>query len=57
MTPIQTAARPAVLLNNEIAELMSYPDMDMFSPGKQNTACFLALSDQYNAIRFASAML
>ena len=43
---IGLCARLAVLQNDEIAELMSYPDMDILSLGKEKTAYFLVLSDQ-----------
>jgi type IV secretion system protein VirD4 len=53
---IGLGARLAVLQNDEIAELMSYPDMDMLSLGKEKTAYFLVLSDQDSTMRFVSAM-
>ena len=53
---IGLGSRLRVLQNDEIAELMSYPDMDMLSLGKEKTAYFLVLSDQDNTMRFVSAM-
>ena len=53
---IGLGSRLAVLQNDEIAELMCYPDMDMLSLGKEKTAYFLVLSDQDNTMRFVSAM-
>ena len=53
---IGLGARLSVLQNDEIAELMSYPDMDILSLGKEKTAYFLVLSDQDTTMRFVSAM-
>jgi len=53
---IGLGTRLAVLQNEEIANLMSYPDMDLTAPGKEKTAYFLILSDQDNTMRFVSAM-
>lgn len=53
---IGLGTRLAVLQNEEIAELMSYPDMEMTTPGKEKTAYFLILSDQDDTMRFVSAM-
>lgn len=52
---IGLGSRLSVLQNEEIAELMSYPDMDMLSLGREKTAYFLVLSDQDNTMRFVSA--
>jgi len=52
---IGLGSRLAVMQNDEIAELMSYPDMDMLSLGKEKTAYFLVLSDQDSTMRFVSA--
>ena len=53
---IGLGARLAVLQNDSVAELMSYPDMDMLSLGKEKTAYFLVLSDQDSTMKFISAM-
>ena len=53
---IGLGTRLAVMQNEEIAELMGYPDMDMLDLGKEKTAYFLVLSDQDNTMRFVSAM-
>ncbi|MCL2579883.1 MAG: type IV secretory system conjugative DNA transfer family protein [Oscillospiraceae bacterium] len=53
---IGLGARLAVMQNDEIADLMSFPDMDMLALGKQKTAYFLVLSDQDSTMRFVSAM-
>jgi type IV secretion system protein VirD4 len=53
---IGLGVRLAVMQNDEIAELMCYPDMDMLALGKEKTAYFLVLSDQDNTMRFVSAM-
>jgi len=53
---IGLGARLSVLQNDEIADLMSYPDMDMLALGKEKTAYFLVLSDQDTTMRFVSAM-
>jgi type IV secretion system protein VirD4 len=52
---IGLGARLPVLQNDEISELMSFPDMDMLSLGKEKTAYFLVLSDQDSTMRFVSA--
>jgi len=52
---IGLGSRLGVLQNDEIAELMCYPDMDMLSLGKEKTAYFLVLSDQDSTMRFVSA--
>ena len=53
---IGLGARLAVLQNDEIAELMSFPDMDMLSLGREKTAYFLVLSDQDSTMKFVSAI-
>lgn len=53
---IGLGARLSALQNEEIADLMCFPDMDMLSLGKEKTAYFLVLSDQDNTMRFVSAM-
>lgn len=49
-------ARLKVLQNEEVAELMSFPEMDILQLGKKKTAYFLVLSDQDNTLRFVAAM-
>ena len=53
---IGLGARLAVMQNDEIADLMCFPDMDMLALGTAKTAYFLVLSDQDNTMRFVSAM-
>lgn len=53
---IGLAARLQVLEHKEIAEIMSYPDMDFTLPGREKCAYFLILSDQDSTMKFISAM-
>ena len=49
-------SRLSILQNHEIAELLSFPDMDFIQPGKEKCAYFLIISDQDNTMKFITSM-
>ena len=53
---IGLGSRLSILQNDEIADLMCYPEMDFRALGTEKTVYFLILSDQDNTMRFVSAM-